>query len=59
MQYLSVKSVAFRYDMAVSTVWLKVQQGKLPKPIKFHGTNTRWKLSDLEQWEHQQEEQGA
>jgi len=51
MQYLSVKSLAHRYDIAISTVWLRVKQGKLPKPIKLHGTSTRWKLEDLEEHE--------
>jgi predicted DNA-binding transcriptional regulator AlpA len=53
MQYLSVKSVAHRYDIAISTVWLRVNQGKLPKPVKLHGTSTRWKLEDLESLEQQ------
>jgi prophage regulatory protein len=51
MQYLSVKSVAHRYDIAVSTVWLRLKQGKLPQPIKLHGTSTRWKLDELESFE--------
>ncbi|WP_377894213.1 helix-turn-helix transcriptional regulator [Alteromonas sp. R78001] len=52
--YLSVKSVSHRYDIGVSTVWLRVKQGKLPQPIKLHGTSTRWKLEDLEKWEASQ-----
>jgi prophage regulatory protein len=51
MQYLSVKSLSKRYDIAVSTAWLRVKQGKLPKPIKLHGNSTRWRLCDLEKWE--------
>ncbi|MDT0581440.1 helix-turn-helix transcriptional regulator [Brumicola blandensis] len=51
MQFLSVKSIAHRYDIAISTVWLRVKEGKIPKPIKLHGTSTRWKLEDLEKWE--------
>jgi predicted DNA-binding transcriptional regulator AlpA len=49
--YLSVKSVSHRYDIAVSTVWLRVKQGKLPRPIKIHGTSTRWKLDELMAYE--------
>lgn len=45
--YLSVKSVANRYDIAISTVWLRLKQGKLPRPIKLHGSSTRWKLDEL------------
>ena len=52
--YLSVKSVSRRYDIGVSTVWLRVKQGKLPQPIKLHGTSTRWKLEDLEKFEQKQ-----
>lgn len=52
--YLSVKSVSHRYDIGISTVWLRVKQGKLPKPIKLHGTSTRWQLNELEKWEAQQ-----
>ncbi|MFD3396723.1 helix-turn-helix transcriptional regulator [Alteromonas macleodii] len=54
MQYLSVKSVSNRYEIGVSTVWLRVKQGKLPKPVKLHGTSTRWRLEDLEQFEKEQ-----
>jgi predicted DNA-binding transcriptional regulator AlpA len=54
-QYLSVKSLAHRYDIATSTVWLRLKQGKLPQPIKLHGTSTRWKLSDLKTWEQSNE----
>lgn len=54
MQYLSVKSVSLRYDIAISTVWLRVKQGKLPQPVKVHGTSTRWRLEDLEKLEQTQ-----
>jgi predicted DNA-binding transcriptional regulator AlpA len=54
-KYLSVKSVAKRYDIAVSTVWLRLTQGKIPKPIKLHNTSTRWKLDDLLQHEEKAE----
>lgn len=57
MQYLSDLSVAHRYNIGRSTVWLWLQQGKLPKPIKLNKTRTRWRLSDLEQWEKAQEVQ--
>jgi predicted DNA-binding transcriptional regulator AlpA len=46
-QYLSVKSVSNSYDIAVSTVWLRLNQGKIPKPLKLHNSSTRWKLDDL------------
>lgn len=46
-KFLSVKSVAERYDIGISTVWLRVKQGKLPQPVKIHGNSTRWRISDL------------
>lgn len=55
--YLSVRTVSHRYDIGISTVWLRVKQGKLPQPIKLHGTSTRWRLEDLERWEMKQVEE--
>ena len=52
-QYLSDKKVASRYEVGRSTVWrwLKTNPG-FPSPIKLAGS-TRWRLSDLEQWEQE------
>lgn len=54
-QYLSDKSVAARYDSSRATVWRWVKEGKLPHPIKLTNGTTRWKISDLERWESEQE----
>lgn len=53
-QYFSDKSVAKRYDIAKSTVWLRVRQGKLPEPIKIHGNSTRWTLESLIEFEQKE-----
>jgi len=50
MKYLSDKSVALRYQIGRSTVWDWLSKGKLPQPVILNGS-TRWKLSDLEDWE--------
>ena len=54
MQYLSDISLAARLDIGRSTVWLWCKQGKLPQPIKLNGTRTRWRLTDIAEWEKQQ-----
>lgn len=46
-KYLSVKSVAKRYEIGVSTVWLRVKEGRLPPGEKIHGTSTRWDIDKL------------
>lgn len=48
--FLSVKSVARRYDVATTTVWLWARTGKLPRPVKING-RTRWHLGQLRGWE--------
>jgi prophage regulatory protein len=57
MQFLSDKSVAKRYEISRQSVWRWTQEGKLPQPVKLTNGSTRWKLTDLEQWEAQREVQ--
>jgi len=54
-QYLSDKAIAAKYATSRQTIWRWVREGKLPKPIKLSSGTTRWKESDLLQWEAQQE----
>ena len=49
--YLSDKEVAARYSISRATVWRWVNEGHFPKPIKLGANVTRWKESDLSQWE--------
>ncbi len=44
---IGVKSVAELIDGSPSTVWRRVKDGLLPKPIKFGGM-TRWSLAEIE-----------
>jgi prophage regulatory protein len=55
MQYLSDKSVAERYDTSRNTIWRWVRENRFPAPIKLSNGTSRWKLSDLQSWEAQQE----
>lgn len=52
--FLSDKDLAARYSVHRVTPWRWAQEGKLPAPVKINGT-TRWKLTDIEAWEAQQE----
>ena len=53
MSYLSVKSVAKRYEIGRSTVWYWVKIGKLPKPHKLSSNTTRWKIEELDESDKQ------
>jgi prophage regulatory protein len=51
-QYITDKTLAARYQISRATVWrwAKEQKKNFPQPVKIMGS-TRWRLSDLEQWE--------
>ncbi|MBT4129243.1 MAG: AlpA family phage regulatory protein [Candidatus Marinimicrobia bacterium] len=49
--YQSDKQVANRFEVSRATVWRWVKEGLFPKPVKLSAGCTRWKLSDIEQWE--------
>lgn len=53
VNYLSVKSVAERYDVSRPTIWRWVSVGRFPAPIKLGENTTRWRLADLLQWENE------
>lgn len=55
MKYLSDKTIAERYGVSRATVWRWVREGLFPSPLKIGRQCTRWKLSDLEAWESEQE----
>ena len=49
-KYLTVKQVAARYSLGVSTIWQWAKEGKFPQPRKLHNA-TRWYTDDLTEWE--------
>ncbi|WP_289028759.1 helix-turn-helix domain-containing protein [uncultured Paraglaciecola sp.] len=49
-QFFTDKNVATRYNIGRSTVWDWLTKDQLPSPVKING-RTRWRLSDLENWE--------
>ena len=50
-QYLTVKEVAKILNIGRTTVYLWANQGTFPQPIKFSPQVTRWRLSDIKDWE--------
>ena len=57
-QYLSDKALASRWDVHRGTTWEWANQGRIPKPIKLGPRFTRWRLSDILEWEAAQEAKG-
>ncbi|MGE4533490.1 helix-turn-helix transcriptional regulator [Halomonas sp.] len=54
--FLTAKQVATRYDVGVATIWRWARdRDDFPKPKKLGDNCTRWRLSDLEQWEDERE----
>ena len=52
--YVSDKQLAIRYGVHRTTVWRWIRNGEFPKPIKISEGCTRWRLSEVEQWESEQ-----
>lgn len=55
MKYFSDKHLSERYDVSRATIWRWVREGKFPSPVRITKGCTRWKLSDVEAWEADQE----
>lgn len=53
-RFLTDRMVAGRYDVQKQTIWRWAKTSPLfPKPIKFEGGTTRWRLSDIIAYERQ------
>jgi len=50
-QYLTVRDVSHRLSIGKSTVWAWTQSEKFPQPIRLSSRCTRWRLSDVLNWE--------
>lgn len=57
--YLRDVDVAIRYDVSRPTIWRWVKYGKFPQPIKLSNGATRWRISDLLDWELNQNSTGG
>lgn len=49
--YISDTQAAARFSVSRATIWRWTQHGKFPKPFKLSPGCSRWKLSDIENWE--------
>ena len=58
VKFISVKSVAERYGIGVSTVWYWVKNGILPKPYKLANNTTRWSIEELDKVDNAKMEKG-
>ena len=50
MTLLTINEVAAKLRMGKSTIWLKVREGKFPKPLHTGIRARAWKESDIENW---------
>ena len=53
--YVSDKQVADRYGVSRETIWRWKREGDFPKAVKLSRGMTRWRISDLEEWERSRE----
>lgn len=54
-EYVSDKFCSIRYEISRATWWRWVREGHAPKPYRFTSQCTRWKLSDVMDWEASRE----
>lgn len=51
--YFSVDQVAQRYGVHRGTIWRWLKSNLMfPRPVRLSPGCTRWRLSDVEAWEH-------
>lgn len=53
--YLSDKQLAERYQIARVSVWRWIKENHFPKPVKLGPGCTRWRYSDILEWEKKRE----
>jgi len=47
---LRITDVSNKTTLAKSTIWLKMSQGKFPKPTKLSQSINVWRESDIDAW---------
>jgi len=53
--YLSVEQVANRYGVSTDSIWRWKREGRFPAAVSIGRNCTRWRLSDLIEYEGQLE----
>lgn len=54
--YLDAEALSVRYSVHVGTIWHWSKIGHLPAAVKLSKGCTRWRLSDLLEWEKRRAE---
>lgn len=49
-QWLTIREVAARLSVGVSTLYLWISKGEFPKGVKIGRNSTRWSQRSLESW---------
>lgn len=50
--YIPVEQVAARFSVSVDTIWRWCRRGVFPKPYHPGGCSARWRVAEIEQYEH-------
>ena len=50
IKLLRITEVSNKTTLAKSTIWLKMSQGKFPKPTKLSDSINVWRESDIDAW---------
>jgi prophage regulatory protein len=56
---LRITDVSNKTTLAKSTIWLKMSQGKFPKPTKLSDSINVWRESDIDAWINQHFQTGT
>lgn len=49
--FLRIRSVSAKVGLARSTIYMLIQRGDFPAPIKLGGRASAWSSSEVEQWQ--------
>ena len=52
-QFLSIKEVCTRLCVSKGSIYLWLQAGRFPAPVKLGPNCVRWKVSDIQAWVEQ------
>lgn len=53
---VTISEVCEMFNRHRSTLWVWVDEGKFPKPIKLNGRTLGWKSEAIQDWLKQQED---
>jgi prophage regulatory protein len=59
IKLLRITDVSNKTTLAKSTIWLKMSQGKFPKPTKLSDSINVWRESDIDAWINQHFQTGT